>query len=43
MVRWKMNSQQRRQLAKLPHYLLKDIGVTELEQQREVSKPFWQH
>ncbi|WP_163132646.1 DUF1127 domain-containing protein [Agarivorans sp. Alg241-V36] len=32
----------RRELAKLPDYLLKDIGVTRAEALRESDKSFWQ-
>lgn len=38
---YRQNAQQRRQLAQLPDYLLKDIGVTRAEALKESEKPFW--
>lgn len=32
---------QRRRLAELDDYLLRDIGVTRAEARRECAKPFW--
>ncbi len=34
-------SRQRRQLAKLPDYLLKDIGINRADALKEADKPFW--
>jgi uncharacterized protein YjiS (DUF1127 family) len=38
---WQDRIQQRRRLAAMPDYLLKDIGVTRVDALREASKPFW--
>ena len=38
---YRQNAQQRRQLAQLPDYLLKDIGVTRADALKEAEKPFW--
>ncbi|AEY01674.1 hypothetical protein GU3_09590 [Oceanimonas sp. GK1] len=40
--RWRHRSRSRRELAELPPYLLKDIGLNEADRYQEVSKPFWQ-
>ncbi|WP_250655482.1 DUF1127 domain-containing protein [Alkalimarinus coralli] len=39
---YRENSRQRRQLAQLPDYLLKDIGITRADALKEAEKPFWQ-
>ncbi|MDV2858613.1 MULTISPECIES: DUF1127 domain-containing protein [Oceanimonas] len=39
---WLRRSRTRRELAALPPYLLKDIGINEADRYQEVSKPFWQ-
>ncbi|WMC12312.1 DUF1127 domain-containing protein [Oceanimonas pelagia] len=39
---WLHRSRSRRELAELPPYLLKDIGLNEADRFQEVSKPFWQ-
>ena len=41
-VSWLRRSRTRRELAALPPYLLKDIGINEADRYQEVSKPFWQ-
>lgn len=38
---WLERRRQRRTLLELNDHLLKDIGVTRLEAQREGHKPFW--
>lgn len=38
---WIKRQQQRKQLAQLEQHLLKDVGLTDEQVQREVSKPFW--
>jgi len=38
---YRENARQRRQLAQLPDYLLKDIGVTRADALKEAEKPFW--
>jgi uncharacterized protein YjiS (DUF1127 family) len=39
--KWRERVQGRRQLAAMPDHLLKDIGVTSIEAEREYNKPFW--
>ncbi len=38
---WIERSHQRRQLAKLDDRMLKDIGLSRADVNREISKPFW--
>jgi uncharacterized protein YjiS (DUF1127 family) len=38
---WMERSRQRRALAELDDYLLRDIGLTRDEAQRECANPFW--
>ncbi|HSK41116.1 MAG TPA: DUF1127 domain-containing protein [Arenibaculum sp.] len=38
---WQDRRRQRRHLAGLPDELLRDIGRTRADVEREVSKPFW--
>lgn len=38
---YRQNAQQRKKLAQLPDYLLKDIGVTRADALKEAEKPFW--
>ncbi|MGI9507741.1 MAG: DUF1127 domain-containing protein [Geminicoccaceae bacterium] len=39
---WVERSRQRRQLAQLNEYALRDIGLTSADVRTEVEKPFWQ-
>ena len=39
--RWRERARQRRQLAGLDVRMLRDIGVTAAEAERECQKPFW--
>ena len=39
---WDTRHRTRKQLAKLPLHLLKDIGVDPVTARREAAKPFWQ-
>lgn len=41
LKQYRQNAKQRKQLAQLPDYLLKDIGVTRAEALEEAEKPFW--
>ncbi|UZE96580.1 DUF1127 domain-containing protein [Alkalimarinus alittae] len=41
LIEYRQNAYQRRQLAQLPDYLLKDIGVTRADALKEAEKPFW--
>jgi uncharacterized protein YjiS (DUF1127 family) len=41
IVGWFERSRQRRALATLDDRLLRDIGLTRAEAQREATKPFW--
>jgi len=38
---WLRNAQTRRQLAELPAYLRRDVGLTERQVRQEVEKLFW--
>ncbi len=38
---WLERARTRRELAELPPYLLKDIGLTEADRYIETNKPFW--
>jgi uncharacterized protein YjiS (DUF1127 family) len=41
LLRWHELARQRRTLLTLDDRLLKDIGVTRAEAEREASRPFW--
>lgn len=38
---WRLRSSQRKQLAQLPDFMLKDMGISHADVHKEVSKPFW--
>ena len=38
---WRERSRQRKELAQLSPYMLKDIGVSRSDAINEVQKPFW--
>ena len=38
---WIERAHQRKQLAKLGDRMLKDIGITRVDVNREIAKPFW--
>jgi uncharacterized protein YjiS (DUF1127 family) len=38
---WRARTSQRRRLSELPDYLLRDVGLTRADVEREVAKPFW--
>lgn len=38
---WHERARQRRALARLDDRLLRDIGITRAEANREINKPFW--
>ncbi|WP_127559570.1 DUF1127 domain-containing protein [Saccharospirillum alexandrii] len=38
---WYRNYKTRAQLARLPDYILKDVGLKRADVIRETSKPFW--
>lgn len=40
---WRFRQRQRRELAQLPDFMLKDIGVSRYEANAEASKPFWKN
>lgn len=40
--KWRHNAKTRKQLAALPEYLLRDIGLSEHQVRQEVQKKFWQ-
>ncbi|HXP05051.1 MAG TPA: DUF1127 domain-containing protein [Stellaceae bacterium] len=39
--RWHERARQRRQLARLDARMLRDLGITAAEAERECNKPFW--
>lgn len=39
--RWRERARQRRQLARLDTRLLRDLGITAADAERECNKPFW--
>ena len=39
---WRQRARERHQLAKLPPYILKDIGLTEADRYQETRKHFWE-
>ena len=41
MLGWSARSRQRRDLAGLNDVLLRDIGLTSRDVEREITKPFW--
>ena len=41
VIAWQERADQRRQLRALSEYMLKDIGLSRADVEREVSKPFW--
>lgn len=41
LQRWRDLYQQRRQLAALSDFMLKDIGLSRADAEREASRPFW--
>jgi uncharacterized protein YjiS (DUF1127 family) len=41
LMRWHELARQRRALLMLDERILKDIGVTRAEAEREASRPFW--
>lgn len=38
---WMERNRSRRQLAEMPAYLLRDIGLNEADRYQETCKPFW--
>ncbi|MGH8543773.1 MAG: DUF1127 domain-containing protein [Gammaproteobacteria bacterium] len=40
--RWREVTRERRTLLALSDHMLKDIGITRAEAEREASRPFWQ-
>lgn len=41
LIEWRARVMQRRTLAMLDDHMLKDIGVSRMDVEQEVSKPFW--
>lgn len=39
---WQQRASQRRHLASLDHRLLRDMGMTRADADREAAKPFWE-
>jgi len=42
VLTWQQRARERRQLASMDDYGLKDIGLTRVDILREADKPFWQ-
>jgi uncharacterized protein YjiS (DUF1127 family) len=38
---WRRRARDRRQLARMSHRELRDIGCTPVDAHREINKPFW--
>lgn len=41
VMTWEARHRTRRQLTKLDHHLLRDIGLDPMTAQREATRPFW--
>jgi len=41
MLEWQGRRRQRRQLAMMDEYMLRDIGLSTADVEREIHKPFW--
>ena len=41
LLQWQERASQRHQLASLDETMLRDIGLSRLDAEREASKPFW--
>ncbi|MGK0526295.1 MAG: hypothetical protein ACI92N_003963 [Pseudomonadales bacterium] len=41
LERWLINWRTRRQLASMPDFMLKDIGISRSQAEQEHKKPFW--
>lgn len=41
MLAWSHRYEERRRLAEMPDYLLRDLGINRAEADHEASKPFW--
>lgn len=39
---WNKRKEERKQLSKVDERLLKDMGISKLDAQQEIAKPFWQ-
>ncbi len=39
---WRERARQRRALGQLDDYMLRDLGLTRLDVNREAARPFWQ-
>jgi uncharacterized protein YjiS (DUF1127 family) len=42
LMRWHETARERRALLALSDHMLKDIGITRAEAEREAARPFWQ-
>ena len=42
LATWSRRAESRRHLARFDSHLMRDLGITPGELEREVSKPFWQ-
>ncbi len=42
LAQWQINWRTRRQLARLPDHMLRDIGISRSDAEQEASKQFWE-
>jgi uncharacterized protein YjiS (DUF1127 family) len=43
LIEWRKRAVQRRTLAMLDDHMLKDIGLSRMDVEREISRPFWHY
>ncbi|WP_191964449.1 DUF1127 domain-containing protein [Marinobacter confluentis] len=43
LTRWRINYKGRKELASLPDFMLKDLGISRSQVEQEYSKPFWKN
>jgi uncharacterized protein YjiS (DUF1127 family) len=41
LVTWEARARERRMLAEMPDRMLKDLGITRIDADREAAKPLW--
>ncbi|WP_144777231.1 DUF1127 domain-containing protein [Marinobacter maritimus] len=43
LTKWRMNYRGRKQLATLPDFVLKDLGISRSQVEQEYAKSFWEN
>ncbi len=43
LTKWRMNYRGRKQLATLPDFMLKDLGISRSQVEQDYTKPFWKN